>query len=486
MRLAVTLLLTLLASTALAGPYIPAGDTALRSDIQRLSDAGIITGPITSWPLAWGPILESLNDADLSKQPPGILDVVRRVQRRAGWETRTDELTFNAELGISNNRARIRSFQNTPRGRAEVSLGADWVGETFGADVNVQVVDAGDDDQVLRADDSLIGFMFGNWSIAASTQNRWWGPGWDGSLILSNDARPFPALVIDRVFTDAFATKWLSWIGRWDFTAIFGQLEKDRAIPNTKFFGMRFAFRPLHSLEIGISRTALWCGEGRPCGLSTFGDMIIGNDNRSGNASPGDEPGDQLAGVDFRWSPIFGSPLGVYGQFIGEDEAGGFPSRFLAMGGIEFSGFVKHGSWSWRGYLELSGTTCDVLKNEIHNCAYNHSIYQTGYRYRGHVIGHGIDNDANLLTLGVVLVNDNDTQWRALIRSGTLNDGGAPDPYNSLTPTAQDISSIDLTYSRAFAIGVIEGSIGYEKLDDAVSGIGSSETRIHLQWRSSY
>ncbi len=100
------------------------------------------------------------------------------------------------------------------------------------------------------------------------------------------------------------------------------------------------------------------------------------------------------------------------------------------------NGFIKHGSWSWRGYLEFAGTTCDVLKNEIYNCAYNHSIYQTGYRYRGYVIGHGADNDAKLATLGVVLVNDSDTQWRALIRSGTLNDGGPPDPYNSLTPTA--------------------------------------------------
>lgn len=486
MRRLATITLTLIASSALAGPYIPAGDTALRSDIQRLADAGIITGPITSWPLAWGPILESLNDADLSEQPPGILDVVRRVQRRAGWEARADELTFNAELGISNNRARIRSFQNTTRGRAEASIGADWVGETFGADINVQVVDGGDDDQTLRADDSLVGFMFGNWSIAASTQNRWWGPGWDGSLILSDNARPFPALAIDRVFTDAFETKWLSWIGPWDFTAIFGQLENDRTVPNTRFFGLRFTFRPLRSLEIGISRTALWCGDGRPCGLSTFGDLLIGNDNRGSNLSPAAEPGDQLGGVDFRWSPIFGTPIGFYGQFIGEDEAGGFPSKFLVMGGVEYGGFIKHGSWSWRGFLEFAGTTCDVLKNEIYNCAYNHSIYKMGYRYRGYVIGHGADNDTKLATLGVVLVNNDDTQWRALVRSGTLNDGGPPDPYNSLTPTPEDLASIDIAYGRAFPFGVIEGSAGYEKLDNTVTGDSNGEARFYLQWRSSY
>ena len=50
----------------------------------------------------------------------------------------------------------------------------------------------------------MIGVVAGNWSIAASTQDRWWGPGWDGSIILSNNARPIPSLTLDRVFTDAF------------------------------------------------------------------------------------------------------------------------------------------------------------------------------------------------------------------------------------------------------------------------------------------
>jgi Capsule assembly protein Wzi len=486
MRHTAPILLTLFASTALAGPYIPAGDTALRSDIQRLADAGVITGPVTSWPLAWGPILDALNQTDLSKQTPAIIDIVNRVQRRADWETRTDELTFDAELGLSRNGARIRSFQNTPRGRAEASVGLNWTGASIAADVNVQVVDAYDDDQELRADDSLVGFVFGNWSISASTQNRWWGPGWDGSLILSDNARPFPALAIDRVFTNAFETKWLSWIGPWDFTALFGQLEKDRVVPNTRFFGMRFAFRPLHSLEIGISRTALWCGDGRPCDLKTFGDLLLGFDNTNkGGVSRSNEPGDQLAGIDFRLSRLFGTSIGFYGQFIGEDEAGGFPSRFIGQAGVDWSAFVR--GYSIRVYAEYANTAAEVFNSEKHyNYAYDHGIYRTGYRYRGHVIGHGADNDSILTSLGLILENSAETKWYAVLRTGTLNDGGPPDPYNSLTPTPQDIASIDIAYSRAFEFGVIEAGVGYETIDDRVSAETTGESRFHLQWRSSY
>ena len=71
MRLALLLSL-LIGASALAGPYIPAGDMALRHDIQRLADAGIIKGPTTTWPLAWGPILEDLGAADATQLPAGV------------------------------------------------------------------------------------------------------------------------------------------------------------------------------------------------------------------------------------------------------------------------------------------------------------------------------------------------------------------------------------------------------------------------------
>ena len=41
------------ASVASADPWLAPGDAGLRSDIQLLADAGIIRGPVTTWPMSW-------------------------------------------------------------------------------------------------------------------------------------------------------------------------------------------------------------------------------------------------------------------------------------------------------------------------------------------------------------------------------------------------------------------------------------------------
>ncbi|MDJ0712160.1 MAG: capsule assembly Wzi family protein [Woeseiaceae bacterium] len=473
-------------SAALAGPYIPAGDLGLRHDLTILVDAGVISGPVSTWPLAWGPIVEDIRDARATGLSPAEADALLRVRGRAAWEMRSEQLTVNAKVGMADNRERIRSFKNTPRGRAEIGFGLGWLGDAFSIEINGQMLDADDDD--FRLDDTLLGVVVGNWSLGASTQQRWWGPAWDGSLVLSNNAQPIPSLVIDRIFTDPFESRWLSWLGPWDLNVMFGELESSRHIPNAQFFGMRFNFRPLNSLEIGLSRTAQWCGDGRPCDAETFFDLLAGRDNIGDQGIDLDnEPGNQLAGIDFRWSArAFGQPFAIYGQFIGEDEAGGFPSRWIGQFGGEWTGYLRD-RWSTRLYAEFSGTSCQFYESsELFNCAYNHSIYQTGYRYRGRSIGHPADNDARIVSLGGIMLDADDTRWRFLARYGKLNRGGAPDDRNTLTSTPQDLASVDISHSRVLPIGMIDFGVGFEMVDDDLSGSSSNEARFFVQWRSSY
>ena len=468
---------------AFAGPYSPAGDPLLRHDIQVLADFGILRGMTTTWPIAWGPVLKDIMEADIDTLPESVASAMTRVRERGRFETRADKWQPSVKLGFAEDRTRIRSFQNTPRGRFEFGLGVGYTSDWLAMDLALQAVDADDDE--LRFDDVMIGVMAGNWSISASSQQRWWGPGWDGSLILSNNARPIPSLVIDRVLTDAFESRWLDWLGPWDLNVMFGQLEEERHIPDAQFFGMRFNFRPLHSLEIGLSRTAQWCGEGRPCNASTFSDLLIGRDNRGDQGIESDnEPGNQLAGVDFRWSTkIGGQPVALYGQFIGEDEAGGFPSRWMGQFGAEWSGYFAD-RWSTRVFAEFAGTSCQFYESsEIFNCAYNHGTYRTGYRYEGRPIGHAVDNDARVVSLGLLAVDENDSQWRALVRIGELNRGGAQDSRNSLTAVPQDLLSIDISHSRVIAGTVIDVGLGYESVETLLS---DSSVRLYLQWRSAY
>ncbi|ANO50920.1 capsule assembly Wzi family protein [Woeseia oceani] len=471
-----------------ASPAIEAGDAALRHDIQLLADRGILTGPVTTWPLSWGPVLADLRLYEpTGNESKGVLDSIARLKVRADWETAVNRLTWSARASVAENPIGIRGYQNTPREPGEIGAGVSWTGERLSVTLKGQLVDSTDDDANGRVDGSFLGIAVGNWVISANTLDRWWGPGMDGGLILSNNARPIPGLSLDRNFTPAFELPLLHWLGPWDLNMLFGKMESSREIPNTQFFGLRLNFRPLPSLEVGFSRTAQWCGDGRPCDAGTFFDLLVGKDNLGdGGIDRANEPGNQLAGVDLRWAPLIaGRRVAFYGQFIGEDEAGGLPSRFIGQIGIETGGYSEHlGSWRWFG--EFAGTSCRFYESDaIFNCGYNHGIYRTGYRYRGRSIGHGADNDAELYSTGLQLISANDTHWGVLIRSGDLNRGGSPDISHTLTPTPLDIVSIDFSYGRLFKFGTVEIGVGYQELAEHPGG-DVSDSRFYMQWRSGY
>jgi hypothetical protein len=266
---------------------------------------------------------------------------------------------------------------------------------------------------------------------------------------------------------------------------IFGQLVEERAVPNAQFFGMRINFRPLKSLEIGLSRTAQWCGDDRPCGLSTFLDLLLGKDNvGDGGTTEDNEPGNQLAGIDVRWTNLwFGTPVSLYGQMIGEDEAGGFPSRYLGQFGVEGSGITR-GENSYRWYAEVAGTSCDIVKQTVlYDCAYRQNIYKSGYTHRARIIGHGLDRDALVISAGVVGVTPNGNSWQVLGRLGELNRVGA-EPDHTVAPEPQELASIDVQYSRITTIGQFEFGLGFEQREVIGTGVETSDTRGFLQWTS--
>lgn len=486
---ALCVLMLLGVGAARGGPMLAPGDMALRHDIQRLADAGVLTSPVGSWPLAWGPLLDDLrrvdNAGELSRE---VQDSLARVRAKADWDARVDQVKFRARAAVSANAARIRGFQDTPREEAEASAGLSWTGDRFSVDINATGVSSASDGENFRLDGSQIAVALGNFTLAASTLDRWWGPGWDGSLILSNNARPIPAVTLERNFTQPFKSPWLGWLGPWDLSLLWGFLEQERAVPNTQFLGFRFNFRPLQSLEIGISRTAQWCGDDRPCDLDTFWKLLVGQDNRGGDGvTTENEPGNQTAALDFRWSMTpLKLPLAVYGQFMAEDEAGGFPSRYIGQLGVENYGSIGR-RWSYRVFAEAVETTCEFYSTpKRFNCAYNHFIYESGYRYRGRVIGHSVDNDARVASLGFLLVNDSDNSIQGIVRGGELNRGGPADPANSLTSLPQDVLSIELLHNRAFRYGRLEFGLGYERFDGNAVVESSNDTTAFIQWRSDY
>ena len=311
--------------------------------------------------------------------------------------------------------------------------------------------------------------------------DRWWGPGWEGSLIYGSNARPIPSLTIERNYSDPFEHRWLQWIGQWRFVATMGQLESDRTdAPNAQLFGLRATWKPHARVEVGISRTAQWCGDGRPCDLETFWDLLIGNDNDQ----PLDEqPGNQMGGFDLRWSLPW-APVAVYGQAIGEDEAGLLPSKYLGLAGIEVSG--GWGERSWRVHVEYADTTCGFYESEPQfGCAYHNVIYSDGYQYRDRSIGHAIDGDSQQFGAGVMLVNGDGSSWAIAAQDARINRKGA-NIVHSVSGVAARIQSADVYHRRQLLGGDLKLGIGFENWDSSAPGSDSSDLRGFLEWSTQF
>ena len=448
-------------SSALAEPWIGPGDVSLRHDLQRLTDAGFLSAPLMSWPIGWSQVARELDGIDLESLSPGQRAIVERLRSRSVREMRSDGVGISATLAGAAEPSQLRTFEDTPREEGEASVSVDWLGERFAWKLSAKVVADPDDDQDFRPDGSYVAMSLGNWMLSAGYLDRWWGPGWQGSLILSSNARPLPAIAIDRNEPTPFDVPVLRWLGPWRLSTFMGQLESDRDYSHALMFGLRAEIRPHPTLQIAASRTAQWCGDGRPCGLDTFWDLLTGNDNDQ----PLDEqPGNQLGGFDLRWSWPGGQvPLAIYAQGIGEDEAGFMPSKYLGLFGFETWGDA--GGGSWRAHLEYADTACDFLNSPPEfGCAYTSAVYTTGYRYRRRVIGHSIDADGESVGLGAMYMDARGHRWEVLGRNVKLNRAGEADGH-SLTASPAKVRDLNLTHERGYAWGNITVSLGYADAD---------------------
>jgi hypothetical protein len=91
----------------------------------------------------------------------------------------------------------LRTFADTPREEGELTAWTSgFLGHRWGLRLEVTGVVDPDDDQTVRIDGSYVAGKFGNWIVTLGAQERWWGSGYEGSLILSNNARPVPAIAL--------------------------------------------------------------------------------------------------------------------------------------------------------------------------------------------------------------------------------------------------------------------------------------------------
>jgi len=484
-KCAVALLCFALPASVIAAPWIDSGDVTLRHHLLILADAGIVTVPINTWPLMWSGIRRNLENADRFDLNAAQATSLAYVQFAATRETR-DDLRLGWKTSARETKPVFSDFADHQREQVESQLYADWIGGTLAGRAAVTwSVDPLDDKQI-RYDGSYIAGVLGNWALSVGAIDRWWGPGWQQSNILSTNARPIPGVAIQRNYSDAFETKWLNWLGPWQLVSFMGQMESAQTIEKPLLWGMRITLRPLQSLELGLSRTAQWGGKGRPHNLGTFGDLLVGKDNNGSDGIDSDnEPGNQLAGVDLRWSVGWNTAL--YGQFTGEDEAGFAPSRFIATLGADVAILGRESQT--RIFIEASDTTADGLDgldgSGRKNYAYEHGIYADGYRFRGRAIGAATDNDSRLVTLGADHHWDDRLQISWSVSRAKLNQDGsnvAAPGGNVITSEAVDLWIADARVSYLVNSWQLTAGVDYSSEELQLGGETAGDTGVYVGW----
>ena len=436
-----------------ANPWLDAGDMRLRHNLQILSDAGFLKAPLTTWPLSAEDIRSQLRQPVKNEiLPPAVqsaLPYVNPVLRKSISRT-----SFKIGGDIRSEALLIRDFSGEGREKSQIYVDGKWNTPSF--DIRAKITAAQQDkvtqylfsdyivdethasilatkynvvhpnNSVLRLDESYISSELGNWKITAGQQSRWWGPAWDGSMILSNNARPIPSISLENINSEAFENKYLQWIGPNKFHMFVGLLESDREISSPKLFGFRFNFKPksFKNFEVGLSRTLMWGGEDRDESFSGLVDsLFLLNSNQKEDRLLGNT----LASVDMRWRVPLNNTKNaytLYGQYLIEDTADGsiFGGNENLQLGASVSGFSKRLNGSWRTYMELADTSSGVFSGEDrNNTTYNHEFYLDGYRHLGASMGHSIDSDSTMFSLGGILSKNNGDFYRVWLKTAELD-----------------------------------------------------------------
>jgi len=241
---------------------------------------------------------------------------------------------------------------------------------------------------------------FWNAELLVGRESLWWGPGYRGSMALSNNGFPLDQVRLSSA--EPFRLPWIfKYLGPINLTGFAARLDKNREVPNALLGGWRINFAPSRNLELGFSRLFQFGGDGRASVTPLdFFQILVGQGS--------DDPKsvfnvNNILSLDFTLRlPNVGRyikvarDLSIYGELGWDDTVDpGFEFLFIPTGsiiprkpggilGFLLTGFLGDPKLDFR--LELAKTT---------DIQYTHSIYRSGFTNRGSVLSHFIGTDGH-------------------------------------------------------------------------------------------
>ena len=290
-------------------------------------------------------------------------------------------------------------------------------------------------DENYTFDGSHLQYTSGIITFGVGLIDRHWSFSKNTSLILSNNARPFESIYLK--LENRFGYDWLPSKANWSLEVFNGFTESSLNGSKSMLFGIRTILSPVEGLQFELVQTSQWGGKGHSTGISALGAALAFDTNANSNSNI-----NKMAGFGISYKiPTTKIPMRVYGQAIGEDEAGNLPSCWTYLAGLEWTNAkIKYPTIVG---IEVIDTRIDTTThgNCGPNTMYNNYVYD--YTNYGKTMGAAIDTEGTSLALYLrsqisqkiniefatksVVINDNNWSGHRLSsnrKSGLINSLG--------------------------------------------------------------
>lgn len=231
--------------------------------------------------------------------------------------------------------------------------------------------------------------------IVIGRDSMWWGSGYHGDLLLTNNTKPFDMIRISS--THPFSLPYfLGYLGLLKPTIFLTKLEKSRDFFDVNLLGIRLDMKPSERFQIGISRVVMYGGKGRPS--LNFNDWVNYFFEKDG-AEPGYSPKNvnQIASIDASYlyinelDSIPFSSIKVYTEW-GAEDSDGIKNPLKGWANI-YGVFFDEPLWLRLTDLRIEWANT-ARTSKYGPLWYKHYVFKSGYTYHGNVIGHHIGSDA--------------------------------------------------------------------------------------------
>jgi hypothetical protein len=242
-------------------------------------------------------------------------------------------------------------------------------------------------------DESYLQYTKGIATYGFGKVDRHWSFSNNTSLILSNNARPSEAIYLK--LENKFGYDWLPSKANWSLEAFNGFSEGSLNGSKSMLLGLRAILSPVEGLNFELIQTSQWGGNEYNNGISALNAALFFDTNIGSNQNI-----NKMAGFGISYLiPNNIIPLRIYGQAIGEDEAGNLPSCYAYLAGLEWTNTrIKYPT-----VVSIENIDTRIDKTTNGNCGPNTMYNNHAYDYTnyGKTMGASIDTEGTSLGIHV-------------------------------------------------------------------------------------